>query len=659
MTGAVLRGNDYRPDIDGLRAIAVLLVVAFHAKAPGFTGGFVGVDVFFVISGYLIFGIISKSLKRGRFTLLGFYVRRVNRIFPALIAVLLLTSVAGWLFLYTDELRALGKHVIGGATFVSNFILLSETGYFDSAHKPLLHLWSLAVEEQFYLAFPLIALIAWKVRWNVRWIFGALFCASFVLNVWAVRHGQGISAFYLPTARFWEILSGALLYSFMASGPFKSPWAMPASVRESAPVLGLCLLGLAAVIVTEQTPWPGVLGLLPVVGTVLIVAFGKDSWLGRTVLGNRAMVSIGLVSYPLYLWHWPLLVFGELVNEGPMQASIRVTLVAIAAALALVTYRLLELPIRFGGRRERSAAILLPSLAIVGIVGVLLATGIIPSRLDAAAQAHRSAWGADWDVPQDGLTADGSGMIYHRIPGDSSRTVALIGDSHAQQYWPRFVELSRGAGAPSVELLTFGGCPTMGGVNNHGIAWNKQPWRCDALFRAQMDHAMSPHIRTVVLASYWEDYVNKDLTYLVDDPETRLSESPRAVDRAFYLLEAEISRLTRAGKNVFIVLSNPGQRYRREVGESLPRLAGLTAPRRDPSSVSRAEFSARVAPTMNRLRAIAGRTGAKVIDPVVWLCDSVSCPRTAPDSMPMYKDDHHLRAGFVSKRVTFLDEAMR
>src|ERR1019366_3027504 len=234
----------YRPDIDGLRGIAVVAVVAFHANAKAFGGGFAGVDVFFVISGYLISGMILPQIEAGAFSFTEFYVRRINRIFPSLIAVLLAAFAIGWTVLVPSEFRQLGTHILGGSTFSSNFILWHEAGYFDSADKPLLHLWALAVEEQFYLLWPLLAWFAWKREWSMRWTVIALIAISFFSNAWGVEHSLGTAAFYSPVTRLWEIMAGALLVRVELT-----------RAKNALSLFGVALLVAGIALINRDTLW--------------------------------------------------------------------------------------------------------------------------------------------------------------------------------------------------------------------------------------------------------------------------------------------------------------------------------------------------------------------------------------------------------------------
>src|SRR3954468_8850530 len=341
----------YRPDVDGLRAVAVLAVLAYHAFQGAMPGGFAGVDVFFVISGFLITGIILEDLKAGRFTVAGFYWRRIRRIFPALILVLAACLLLGWQVLLPDEFRALGKHVAAGAGFVSNIALWREAGYFDAAAelKPLLHLWSLGIEEQYYLLWPLALLLFF--RRSLLWLILGVACVSFALNV-AIVGGHPRAAFFLPVTRFWELLAGALLAYL--------PMAKPSHLRS---FLGAALVIAGFALLNGERAFPGWWALLPVGGTALLISAGPSAWVNRAILSRRAVVYVGLISYPLYLWHWPLLSYARIVHDGEAPWELRCALLGLSIVLAALTFELVEKPIRRGRLGAMARRVAVPGLA--------------------------------------------------------------------------------------------------------------------------------------------------------------------------------------------------------------------------------------------------------------------------------------------------------
>ena len=357
----------YRADIDGLRALAVLSVVAFHAFPTRLAGGFIGVDIFFVISGFLISTIIFGNLRNGSFSYLEFYRRRIRRIFPALVVVLLACLVLGWFGLLAGEYQQVGRHTLGGVGFISNLMLWSEAGYdyFNTASesKPLLHLWSLAIEEQFYIIWPLLLVLLWKHRWNFVAVACGIALVSFAFNVLSFpEHAQ--AAFYSPLSRFWELIIGGLLaYALMHRADSMTRYANAQSA------LGMALIAAGLVFINNARAFPGWWALLPTLGAALLIWAGPLAWLNRTVLSNPVAVWFGKISYPLYLWHWPLLSLALLWNSEEMPAGpVRLGLVLLAIALAWLTYKFIELPIRVGNRG--STPQLVGAFCLVGLLAM-------------------------------------------------------------------------------------------------------------------------------------------------------------------------------------------------------------------------------------------------------------------------------------------------
>jgi peptidoglycan/LPS O-acetylase OafA/YrhL len=363
----------YRPDIDGLRAIAVLSVVAFHAFPSMIQGGFVGVDVFFVISGFLISSIIFGSLKKNSFSFLYFYTRRVNRIFPALLLMLAATWIFGWFSLLTDEYTQLGKHMAGGAAFVSNFVLLGESSYFDNSAetKLLLHLWSLGIEEQFYLVWPLMVWAAWKARVNALVLIVLVGGISFTINVMSV-HTDPVTTFYSPQTRFWELLVGSLLaYVALHKSMVFPGWRAASSptVRNLQSLAGVALLISAFALTTKSHQFPGWLALLPTIGAALIISAGPFAWINKTVLSSRLLVWFGLISFPLYLWHWPLLSFAHIL-EGSTASPTTLSLAVVTSVfLSWLTYKFVERPLRLSGYNKTKTTAMCALMLIFGVTG--------------------------------------------------------------------------------------------------------------------------------------------------------------------------------------------------------------------------------------------------------------------------------------------------
>lgn len=372
----------YHPDIDGLRAIACLAVVFFHAFPHAlkdtFQGGFIGVDIFFVISGYLISSILYKKIYASdvSFTsnLLDFYVRRVRRIFPALIAVLLFLIVVGNIEFFEDEYKRLSLHLFGGATYISNFILYSEDGgYFDVGvdKKPLLHLWSLGVEEQFYIIFPLFLYLIYKCKINLLLCLIAFTVVSFALNVYDVYTGFSSKSFFMPYTRFWELSSGALLAYFNCFAKTKVESESSIKRGNYLSIAGLVVLALGFLILKNSAHnFPGVKALLPILGSVLIIAAGPNAVVNKYILSHKVLVFLGLISYPLYLWHWPILSVCNIIEAGLPSRTIRISAVVLSIVLATLTYYFIEPKLRYGKNGNKKALGLFLVMLAIGVYGI-------------------------------------------------------------------------------------------------------------------------------------------------------------------------------------------------------------------------------------------------------------------------------------------------
>jgi peptidoglycan/LPS O-acetylase OafA/YrhL len=364
------KGLPYRGDIDGLRALSILLVVAYHAQPWLVPGGFIGVDIFFVISGFLITRIILTEDQAGHFSSLQFYARRIRRIFPALIVVLAVTYLIGWFVLLPDGFALLGKSTAAGVAFISNLFQLSQTGYFapDAGDNPLLHLWSLGIEEQFYIFWPLLLLALVATKRRRLWIV-IIAVTSFAVSL-AILLGHKEWSFYSPISRAWELLAGGILANWLfESGEAKTP-RLPLG-QDVLASIGIVAIAAASVALNKESLFPGIYALAPVGGAVLII-LSPGSALNRVLLSSRPMILIGLISYPLYLWHWPLLSYLSILRNGvPNVLEIWATIV-VAFVLAWLTYRFVEIPLR---RRQNAVPRLSFALLTVGILGAVTAIG--------------------------------------------------------------------------------------------------------------------------------------------------------------------------------------------------------------------------------------------------------------------------------------------
>lgn len=462
-----------------MRAVAVLLVVASHAFPSSVPAGFIGVDIFFVISGYLISTIILNGLKNDRFSYLDFYSRRIRRIFPALLIVLVTFLVAGWFLLFADEYQGLGEHTAGGAAFIANLLYFKESGYFDinRDYKPLLHLWSLGVEEQYYLVWPLfLGLVYRRTHRSLRVIL-SLLLLSFVCDVVVTAYDPSAS-YFLPVTRFWQLMVGSLLAYVHVFRHDLEPEAMRGAhaplLREALSWCGVGLLLAALVLIRPTTPYPGWWALLPTLGAAAFIAAGPGTLFNRWVLAWRPMVLIGLISYPLYLWHWPLLSFARIIWNWPTREA-RFVAVGAAVGLAWLTFRLFEKPIR-SSRRPATVWALLAGMTVTAASGLAIyAQGGLPSRpIETSKQAAVSFLDASLhenSLGRDKMAADAAHCADQPISDQvkarcfsygehSSAPILIWGDSHSWSWRPAFLEIGRQLGVEVINIV-HAGCPPL------------------------------------------------------------------------------------------------------------------------------------------------------------------------------------------------------
>ncbi len=546
-----------------MRAIAVLAVVAFHAFPISAHGGYVGVDVFFVISGYLISTILYESLRTSSFTIGEFYAKRINRIFPALVVVLVACLLAGRFLLSTAEFALLGKHVAGGSGFVSNLLLWGESGYFDGSAegKPLLHLWSLGIEEQFYIFWPLLLWATWKRNVNLLATTAVIALASFALNVYGVGHDR-VATFYSPLTRYWELLAGALLAWHDTHRPAAASASAATWRVELQSAAGLAAIAAGIGIATQDSAFPGWLALLPVLGAVAVIGAGSRAWINRVVLSNRIAVWFGLISFPLYLWHWPLLAFCHLLDVQTFHPThyraIRIGLVALSVLLAWATYRGIERPLRSGGRtRAKTTALVVAMLALFAVGMAIWRTdghvfGKTPTRFEAL-----NARQLEWNDSANAACRQETGLqsqfcMLYGAPRDVS--VAVLGDSTANHLAPG---LAKRLAGPHDTLIALGEgtCPPIRGLRETAL------WGGDGSFLApgclktierEYDYVLGhPAIRTVVLGFFAHDIANWGL------PGAEGQDDAQRVATAMALLDKDIADLQRHGKQVVVTYDSP------------------------------------------------------------------------------------------------------
>lgn len=599
---------NYRPDIDGLRAIACLSVVIYHAFPTVLIGGFTGVDIFFVISGFLISSILFRELTNpqnpGKINIIDFYIRRIRRIFPALIAVLITCLALGYFVLFPDEYALLGKHTSGGAVYINNILLYKESGnYFDvaSSAKPLLHLWSLGVEEQFYLIFPLIL---WAIyRFNINFVFGitVFTVISFICNKNAINHSNQTAAFYLPQFRFWELSIGAILAyiveyhkvfvdkfkQFTKETLIKNIFLRDSNIviKDSTlnnifSIIGLLLIIIGILTVKQNLKFPGTRALIPVFGALFIIAVGKEAFINKNILSNKIMVFLGQISYPLYLWHWPLLSFAYICSGDTPDIYVRILAICIAVALSIITYLFIEPPLRYGKYSKIKASALLIILIVLGAIGnfINFEKGI-PSRYHHNIDDIKKIQNLHKLIDKSAERCKKTLIEYHKYTDDKecvfqkeseSNTVAVIGDSHARFLSYGLIEAFEKDGSESVVRFSISGNPPFLDM----IRVDKKNAGLDIALRIAFNHVLNQNnIKFVILANYpieWFDVHGVDRE-IIDPSYSDLYKNyknfsiidiqdPTEKNRTI-LLERGLRRtfdlLKKHGKKVIFVMDNP------------------------------------------------------------------------------------------------------
>ena len=648
-----MNGLKYRPDIDGLRAVAVLGVVIYHAFPWLIPGGFIGVDIFFVISGYLISAILYKGLRGGNFSFAEFYARRVKRLFPALITMLVLSFFLGYRLLLVNEFQELGKQVAAGTLFLQNFLFWQESGYFDRVAelKPLLHLWSLAVEEQFYLIFPLLLILLWKRSlWLVPVLAVLCACSLFANCIMAIQNRD--SDFYMIPYRAWEFLGGSLLARWHYDRQHDGE-ALP--YRNIMSFAGLILLLLAMGRIHSEAPYPGWRALFPVGGSLLLIEAGREAWVNRWVLSNPVIIWIGLISYPLYLFHWPALSFTRICFGAALDVRTTLMALGIAMLLTVATYYLIERRVRFSASRWTVSWLIILFISL-GVTGVFCAAGWIYPRsssfgFDAVVRASK-----DNDYFKGyARKMDKSFYSISRAGGSGPKTL-FIGDSHMEECAPRILEILRSgkAGDRGAVFVTRGGSPPIPGVVNTLKDSGK------GFTRKILELGLSPDVDRVVIAANWFYYFNwgGDVTKYEDHP--LLSEE--GTENALASLSKMINSLTREGKKVYLILGFP-------TSLEVDPLAIVKRSLMGNFSIKSFHFYVRDFLAANgrmnfsqeqltkKIEAIATASGAKTINPVDFLQKDGEFG-WHDDCLPYFYDGCHFSASFMREWAIFLDNVI-
>jgi len=632
----------YRPDIDGLRAVSVVVVMLFHLGVGTISGGYVGVDVFFVISGYLITAIIVREIDEERFTFAGFYERRIRRIWPALMVVLAATFVGAWVVVMPRDFVAFSRTLIAAPLFAANFMFLGGEGYFDPASttKPLLHTWSLGVEEQFYIVFP------WLLLWATRRggaarvkIVAVVVVLSFAASVVGGLFGWRNAYFLLPT-RFFELGIGALIALMRPR--------LGQTVRDLLGIAGLAAIVAACLLFDEATEFPGWAAAVPCLGAAGVI-LGEGGPVAR-LLATAPMVFLGRISYPMYLWHWPPIVFTLAVTGTPIGGATAAALFAFTVAASTATLWLVETPIRsrrlLGGRRRLFVAAAAASAVIVGLGIAGMATRGWPSRLapEVAALARVASEGTTLERVCPHKRRDMGKDLPPCVLGDASRSgfdFAILGDSHGRALAGEIGEAAFRAGLKGLWLGRVA-CSPLTGIERLGDSTR----RCGEHMTWALGRIREVDPKAVVVIGRWGGIAGEarptgersdPVVWGIEGRPVPAAEVPRAIGAGF---AATLDAL--GSRRVVVLFSVP------EPGYDVPmvRAAALRFGRPAPEDPTRAAYEARQAVARDWMgRAIAGRTNVEVVEPAEVLCAGGRCAAMA-GAMPLFVDDNHpSRAG--------------
>lgn len=617
----------YRPDIDGLRALAVLPVLLFHAKL-GCSGGFVGVDIFFVISGFLISSLILKEQGDGTFSLITFWERRIRRILPALAVVVLATLVAGWFLFLPEDFEMLGKSVIAQATLLSNVFFYRQGlvggGYFapTADTKTLLHTWSLAVEEQFYLLFPLLLIFLARYRsLSLTKIITCVAVGSFALSV-VGSYSYPPATFYLLPTRAWELLIGALL------AIMRGRLAADRLTRETTGWIGIILISYAIFFYDRETRFPGLAAIPPCLGAALIIFSSetKLSFVGR-IIALKPVVSIGLISYSLYLWHWPMLVFSKYYSEHldiakhEQSAGLRAALLVASAGLAILSWKYIETPFR-------KRWILKKRPQIFGLAGVSMTTLLIsgffvfhghgiPTRFSGKAYSYVKTRNHRAFLNDISLEQAIAGQFVELGSGETKNPINILiwGDSHAMSVTPVLDKLCRRFSWRGIEATHSATAPILGYVNTDKFGlMDKTP----AFANAVLDFIAKKHVKNVVIAGVWNSYLTSD------SAKTQILATVRAI--------------MNTGARVYFLKDVPMQDH------DLARLTAVAVLHHsdlEQVGVTREQYQM-ANRDLNKTFEQISQMGAIVLDPTDYFLNSKGLYGVVKNGQILYCDYHHL-----------------
>jgi peptidoglycan/LPS O-acetylase OafA/YrhL len=643
----------YRAEIDGLRAVAVVPVILFHADFDWFSGGFIGVDVFFVISGYLITTLLIDDLENNRFSIIGFYERRARRILPALFLVMLACIPFSWMLLLPDQFKDFSQSLFAVSVFASNILFYKESGYFEleTSEKPLLHTWSLAVEEQYYIVFPIFLFLAWRFgRDRVFWLLVVTAVVSLVFSEWVGKTDPNKN-FYLAPSRAWELLFGSLAAFIIQKNVIKGNNL-------------LSLFGFAAIIFSifffnQKTPFPGIYTLVPVIGTLFIILYcNAETIIGRC-LSTRTVVYIGLISYSAYLWHQPVLAFSKIYTLNQINSYNTWFFVCVSFGLAIFTYKYVEQPFRDRRRFHRKSILLFSfsGLGLFALIGIIASASIERLYSNYDLEKYLTAI-EDWEYPQglEKLDIEGAYIFETDKPID----LVFFGDSHAEQFSPlanHFKE--RGL---NVAFLTGGGCPPFPNV------FEKLHPHCQDIFN-RLDRLLDQNVsvKKIIIVGCFNCYLRKAATNGSDKEKSKYNYFYfDGVKKLYFRDDYGVSEALKSFSLFIEKLSNDH--------EILVLGDNPSGYQFDPKFMLQAKFSNpyyfkkkysvnvgsdfKVSDDEVRIHQMIASSVSKVTEVknlIEIICPNNICKTLSATGLPIYKDQNHMRSKFVKNRFGDLE----
>lgn len=631
----------YRPEIDGLRALAITLVLGFHFFPSRIGGGFIGVDIFFVISGFLITRIIVSQLNSGIFSIFGFYEGRAKRLLPALLFVLILTGLAGFFLIDDARFMSLGKHLAGGIFFASNILLSGEAGYFDNDinTKFLAHLWSLGIEEQFYILLPIFFFLFRKISINSLVLIFILFFFSLSLNIYLIDVDKTFT-FYSILTRMWELVAGSLIALLLDNDKFKKFEVHRRQYSNFFSTIGLVIILVSVFSYNENILFPGWAALPPVIGTIFLILSGNDSLINKRLFSNKLLIMIGKISYPLYLVHWPILTLTQYSLGGVLLSrNFKISLLFISVFVAWLIFRYIEAPVRYGFYRNKKY-----TLFILAVFSIIVFSGGILIYKENGYPGRNLPIKTDIDFFDQSNSASAQNCLAKFFPKNilssnldipdmcSSNTlnpeILLIGDSHAGHYYSGLIGSDL-----KIAIIWNGGCYP-------GAEFRE---KCSRKSKAILNYINnSPNVKLVLLSSYMNAYLNeRNLTGSKNELFKLVSEK---YSDPFFMIKEDL--------NKFLSLINPSVKF--GILYDVPELDKEVTNCKSLGVCMREKSKEDILNSQSKQRALYNNLELSNIyffDPLNFLCDKKFC-YSQINSELLYRDTQHLNyrgAIFMSK----------